>query len=409
MIPRRWLIFGLLNSLFVLSMLYRTSSAVIAPDLSRDLSLDYHDLGLLGGMFFYAFALVQLPIGAVLDRFGARRSMTGLNLLAAVGAIVFALAGGLTGGLIGRAMLGLGMAANLMGGFVIIARWFEPGRFATLTGLYIGLGTVGSLLSASPLALAAQWFGWRSVFVVLGLLTAALAVGLWVWVSDYPPGQEPSRADRAGQSGNWANFKLLMASRDYWAISLAAFARYGAYAAIQALWVGPFLIERLSLDPVTAGNLLLGLNIGFVVGAPLGGVVSDRWLNSRKRTVGVSLLGLAAIIFGLSVWPQAGPLALLGALLFGMGMAGAFGNVIYAQIKEIMPEGMSGLALTGINFFAMLGAGVFMHGLGGVLTWLSEGAGGTDYRTAFQICAAAVGLGLLIYLLSRDTKPREQG
>jgi len=87
---RKWLIFAVCSSLFLMSLFYRASSAIIAPQLMKDLKLTHEDLGLLGAAFFYTFALVQFPLGPVLDRLGPRITMAGLNLLATLGAIVFA-------------------------------------------------------------------------------------------------------------------------------------------------------------------------------------------------------------------------------------------------------------------------------------------------------------------------------
>ncbi len=405
----RWTIFGLCTSLFVMSMLFRASSAVIAPDLSRDLGLDYHDLGLLGGVFFYAFALVQLPMGPILDRLGGRLTMSMLNLVGGLGAIVFAQAEGLTGGLIGRALLGIGMSANLMGGLWIFSRWFEPNRFATMIGSTMAVGTLGAMLAATPLALLVQWLTWRGAFLLLGGITLFLAAGLWLWVRDEPPADKA--AGRAVEADAipmpvLSSVKHLFASRDYWAISLTAFMRYGAYASIQALWAGPFLIVHLGLDPVAAGNVLLALNTGFIVGAPVGGVLSDRWLGSRKRAVQLGLAVIMLAVLALAVWPQSGARPVLAAVFFALGFFASFANIIYAQIKENMPREMAGTAMTGVNFFTMMGAGVFVHGLGGVLSrWADPATGQASYSTAFLVCFGALALAMIVYSTTRDSRP----
>jgi MFS family permease len=150
-----------------MSQFYRVSSAIIAPDLSRDLGLNSQELGLLGAIFFYVFALFQPPLGLLLDRIGARISMVLLNCIAILGAIIFAHAGSLPGGVIGRGLLGLGMSANLMGTFKLFTNWFELGKFATITGLLLSMGALGTLAATSPLALLVQALGWRGAFYAL--------------------------------------------------------------------------------------------------------------------------------------------------------------------------------------------------------------------------------------------------
>jgi MFS family permease len=137
MFVERWAIFGICVSLFLMSMFYGASAPIIAPDLINDLILNSQDLVLLGAVFFYSFALIQPVIGISLDRFGARLTMIVLNFIAVAGALIFAHAGGLLGGIVGRSLLGLGMAAKLMGPLTLFTKWFEPKIFASITGLLI--------------------------------------------------------------------------------------------------------------------------------------------------------------------------------------------------------------------------------------------------------------------------------
>ena len=112
---RRWMIFALASCLFLLSQFYRSSIAVITPELTADTRINTGELSLISAGFFYAFALAQIPIGIYLDRFGARITMTILTMVAALGALVFAWADSFSGLMAGRLLLGIGMACNLMG------------------------------------------------------------------------------------------------------------------------------------------------------------------------------------------------------------------------------------------------------------------------------------------------------
>ena len=132
---RAWLIFLLCALHLFISQLYRTTNAVLAPWLIVDLRLDTEGLGLLSAGFFYAFSLTQIPISLFLDRLGAKRLMIGLSFLGMAGAVLFSLAQGLGMGLVGRLLLGVGMACNLMGPLKLLTEWFPPSRFATVSGL----------------------------------------------------------------------------------------------------------------------------------------------------------------------------------------------------------------------------------------------------------------------------------
>lgn len=159
-LKRGWVIFGTCAVLYVLSQFHRVSLAIISPDLQRDLGLSPHSLGLLTALFFYAFALTQLPLGPCLDRIGERRTMAFLTMMGSLGTLIFSWAKGLEGAALGRALLGVGMAANLMGSMKLFTTWFSPKEFATLSGSMIALGTLGNMAAATPLALMVQALGW---------------------------------------------------------------------------------------------------------------------------------------------------------------------------------------------------------------------------------------------------------
>ncbi|MGD2024180.1 MAG: MFS transporter, partial [Desulfobacterales bacterium] len=186
MMSRRWIIFILATSHFFLSQFYRTSTAVIAPELIRDLSLNTEGLGLLSASFFYGFALTQIPISVLLDKVGPRWMMTVLSLMGVVGAILFSIADSLGLGLIGRVLLGIGMACNLMGTFKLLTEWFEPFVFATLSGLVVSIGTFGNMVSATPLVMLVEQMGWRHSFQLIAGINLILTLTLVGVVRDRP-------------------------------------------------------------------------------------------------------------------------------------------------------------------------------------------------------------------------------
>lgn len=144
---------------YILSMFYRTSLGVTGDELSRAMDLSAEALGTLGGMYFLVFAAAQIPLGIALDRYGPRRVNAVMLLIGAAGALVFAAAQGFGGLALGRGLIGLGCAAGLMGSLVAFARWFPPRRFSAMAGFMLAVGGLGSLISTTPLALAAEWLG----------------------------------------------------------------------------------------------------------------------------------------------------------------------------------------------------------------------------------------------------------
>src|SRR4030042_2889879 len=139
-----FLIFSILSALFFLSQFYRVSNAVIAPNLIQDLNLDAEALGILGGAFFYSFALLQIPMGPMLDRIGVRMIMAFSSWIGALGAFLFAFGTSFETALLGRILIGAGMSSMLMGSFTPFTLRYPPEQFATLVGIISSVGTLGT-------------------------------------------------------------------------------------------------------------------------------------------------------------------------------------------------------------------------------------------------------------------------
>ncbi|RPJ71134.1 MAG: MFS transporter [Desulfobacteraceae bacterium] len=403
---RAWLIFILCALHLFISQLYRATNAVLAPWLISDLSLDTQDLGLLSAGFFYAFSVSQIPIGIFLDKIGAKRIMIALSFVGMAGALMFSLAQGLAVGLAGRLLIGVGMACNLMGPLKLMTEWFTPKVFATLSGLLFAIGTLGNMVSATPLVLMAERFGWRLSFQAVIAFHLLITLALF-WVVRDRPDDRPSRADSPGGSPRedslFGRLGTLMGSRDYWIISAGTFVRYGTHAALQTLWAGPLLMEVLGFSSFQAGNILILLNFGLIIGGPLWGVVSDR-LKTPKWIIAGGLLLLALITFVLRELPPGTSQLTAGAVFLAFGIVSASGMHVYAHVKSLFPKEMAGAAMSGTNFFTMMGPAVFLQGLGIAMQMIyPEASRGPDaFGTALMICVLSQAVIGGLYLFTRS-------
>ena len=403
----RWLIFTISSSLFFLSQFYRVSNAVIAPQLLNDLLIDTRGLGLLSASFFYAFALTQIPIGLLLDKIGPRSMMTALSAMGIFGAVIFSWADSMTLGVAGRVLLGVGMACNLMGTYKLLTLWFSPKAFATLAGIVVALGTAGNMLATTPLVILVNQFGWRSSFQLIAVINFILTFLFYIIVRDRPPqGDSDFPVASMNTRQAFGNIQKLFKQKDFWIISFATFARYGIFAAFQALWAGPYLMEVMGYSALTTGNLILLLNVGMISGAPCWGILSDRLFNTRKWVIIAGSIAIVLTIIILAIIPLGTPLSLVSLLFFCFGFFNATGLLMYPHIKELMPLEMSGTAMTGINFFTMIGPAVFLQGLGILMQTLHPEAsrGPEAFNAAFMVCIISLLLVLVLYFFTRERK-----
>jgi len=407
---RRWIIFLLATSHFFLSQFYRTSSAVIATQLIQDLALDTEGLGLLSASFFYGFAATQIPIGLLLDKVGPRKLMTILSLLGILGAFIFSAADSLAMGLIGRILLGIGMACNLMGTFKLLTHWFGPLVFATLSGVVVSIGTLGNIVATTPLVMLVEHMGWRQSFQLIAGINLVLTLTLFFVVRDRPAPSSGGPSDRESSISikqAFTNLTMLWKERDYWIISLATFVRYGTFAAFQALWAGPFLMEAMGYSAVKTGNLILLMTVGIITGSPFWGALSDRVFRARKWIIVFCLAGVAASALFLMLIPPEAGLVVVAFLFFAFGFFSSAGILMYPHIKDRMPIQMAGAAMTGINFFNMMGPALFLQGIGILMQTLHPEAsrGPAAFDSAFLVCMVSLVAAAALYSFTTDKIP----
>jgi predicted MFS family arabinose efflux permease len=400
---RRWTIFVVGSLGFALSMFCRVSTAIISPDLAHELSLSSAQLGQLSAAFFYAFAANQIPLGLALDRFGARRVMGALGVLAGIGAVLFAAGHSFESLLLARVLMGIGLSGNLMVVLALLVAWFPVDRFAFMGGLVISIGTLGNMLAASPLALLAQTLGWRGTFFAFAIINSILAVAFVLVVRDRPPGAEVPEPKSAAKLFKGAG--KLMGMYPFWAIAFSNFFRYGYVAALQGLWAGPFLIYGLGFSPITAGNILLALGVGYMFGLPLCGRISDRLLRSRKKVVLPTFIGFFLIVASIRFWNESASFVLAWFTFFGMGFMAAPGQIMYAHIKELLPADMTAQALTMTNVFPALGAAAITHALGFLIgadpTSLTRPA---DFYPLWYVGGIGLAVTIILYSMVPDSQ-----
>jgi predicted MFS family arabinose efflux permease len=395
---------------YVASHFFRASNVTIGLDLMRDLDIGPEALGGLTGAFFFGFAATQIPCGFFFDRYGPRRTVVGMLMLATIGGIVFTLAPTWPVLLTGRVLMGAGFGVMLIGSMVVISRWFPLDRFSTLTAMVLSIGLLGNLLATTPLAWATEAFGWRLVFGAAVLFTALATVAVWLIVRDAPPGH-PFLARTPERPGQMLQGLLEILRNPLLRPILAMnFCNYACTFTVQGLWGGPFLREVHGLSAIEAGNVLLLAVVAYQVGMLTFGPL-DRLLDTRKWIAigGSSMMVLLLATLALASRP---PVWVPVAAILAIGFFSASSTMVMTHARGIFPDRLIGRGISTLNTAVMLGVAV-MQTLSGLMIGafepLADGARTeTAYRAMFGLLTVVLIVALAIYTRSKDVKPSDQ-
>ena len=369
-----------LIAMYMISQFLRNSIGVIAPDLASELALSAVEIGLLSSSFFFAFAAVQLPLGVAIDRFGPKTCLLVCAAITVVGAVGFATATSPTALIVARVLLGIGSCASFMAPLAIYARRFPPQRFATLTGLQLGIGSIGTLLATAPLAFATATIGWRGTFAAVGIIACAAGVLIWLVVTDRPDtAAEAPHADSLADS--IAGVRDVFRAPSVGRLFIIHLAGYASFAMVVGLWGGPYLTHIYGYDLQARGDLLFVAAVTQIVGSLIWGPM-DRVFGSHKAPVlvGAGLSGIALAV--LAVAGTLGP-ALLFVWFAAFGFVCAYSPVMVAHGKSLFPPHLVGRGMTVLNVGTI--GGVFLaQTLSGVVIELFPAQGGAYPLAAYQ-------------------------
>jgi MFS family permease len=396
--PSRITLFVSFVGAYFLSQFFRSTNAVIAPNLAREFALSASQLGLMTGLFFAAFAATQLPLGRALDRYGPRLVTPILMLAAVAGSLVFGTAHGFPDLAMGRILIGTGMAGVLMGALKAFRQWYPGAEYPAVSGLFVGIGAAGALAAATPLAALTATVGWRPVFVAASGITVLAALGVFAGARDAPAGAAPRGGAQPPPAVPGARGALatLLTVNALWRMGTMHLFVAGTQFAVQGLWGGPYLYDVGRLSPIAVGNVLLLLSGGLAVGCTASGWAVRRY--GLVRTVTAAMLVFAATHGVLALRP---PLPLICAAYLAFGMSAGFGVMLLAHAGLVFPTHLGGQAMTFVNLMGIGGTFLFQWGIGLILTAYGADGGGhyppSAYTTAFLLTGAGTAAAAVWY------------
>jgi len=392
--------------------------AVVAPDLTEAFGIGGTALGILGSAYFYTYAIMQLPSGLLSDSLGPRKAVTIFMLIASSGVILFALSSNLLVAIIGRTLVGLGAGVLLIPALKILTSWFVGEEFVIAAGILMAVGGVGWLLAATPLAVLSIWLGWRMAFMAMAFVSLMLAVLTYIIVRDrpehlgFPPVNELESDKRSSGSQGvkinlWQGMKMVLSNKYFWPIAVWFFFTNGILFSFGGLWGGPYLMHTYELNKTQAGNILMMIALGTIVGGPLLSFTSEKLLHARKPVLAGSSIILVFIWVVLVSFTHGLSILILHLLFLFIGLFTSGVVVVALTVaKELFPREIAGTSTGTANLFPFLGGAFFQLLVGTTLDKIGRVGSVypvSAYRLAFALYLVAAIIALTSVWFMKET------
>ncbi len=411
----RWAIFAVLAAAYFLVYFHRLSLSVVADALVSEFTTSAGVIGLLGSVYFYCYAVMQLPAGLLADSIGPRKTVTFFLMIAAFGSMLFGFSPDIETAFIGRILVGFGAAMVFIPTMKILSQWFRPQEFAFMAGILNAVGGIGVMAATWLLAVMTMRLGWRVSFEIIGAVTFVVVLANWLIVRDRPGniGLPPLISETGATTAADPKISLtegirqVLSNRYFWPVALWFFLDCGIFFGFGALWSGPYLMQVYGFSREEAGALLSMIAWGMIIGSPLLGAASDKWLKSRKKPFILCAAGLVAVLLTLYLHNEFSKPALYLIFFIFSVCSSAIVVIGFTTTKELFPVAIAGTSVGMVNLFPFLGGAVYMPLLGRILDThaKTESVAYTveGYSTMLMFLLVSAGAAMVCALLMQET------
>ena len=379
---------------FFISTLLRSITATLTPVLSTEFDLTAGNLGLLAGGYFLGFSLMQIPAGLLLDKYGPKKVVAYLLLIALISTVSFAFAKSFTGLLISRFFIGVGVAACLMGPLTGYRVWFEEKYQQRANSWMLMVASFGFVISTLPVQILLPIIGWRLIFLLISILILISIILIFIFIPTWDNNVEPQTNYKVGHlSDVWKN-------KFFISLMPLAFFNYGGVQAMQTLWAGPWMLNVTGYSPLDSATGLFWINITMLFAFMAWGYILP-----KLTSFGIDSIKIIKFALPLSY------LVLFFIIIMGH-KAGATMFTIYILSSIVLsltqpavalsfPQNLAGKSLTSFNVFIHSGTFFVQWGIGLLIDLFgSMGLNTlTSYRFSFSVFLILCVLSYIFFLV----------
>ena len=392
-LPRRMavVVFLAFALAYFFSALVRAITATLSPTLTTEFSLSAQDLGLLAGGYFLGFSLTQLPLGRWLDQHGPKKVILAFLSFAVLGCLAFSWADSFHGLLAARVLCGMGVSACLMAPLTGYRRWFDASTQLRTNSWMLMTGSLGMLAATLPVQWLMPIWGWRALFVMLGVMIAIAMLLIALLVPVWKTGTQTAAAAQTPPDDD-GSYREIWRSAYFWRMTPIGFFSYGGMVAIQTLWAGPWMTQVAGWTAAEAASGLFLINLAMLVTFWVWGLITP---GLARRGIPVERLiawglPLSFGVIAVLVWmgPSVGAGAAVGVAL--LCVTSTFVALAQPAVGMAFPSHLAGRALSAYNLVIFAGIFVVQWGIG-LLVDAGRGLGLANTQ-AYQVALACFGL-----------------
>ena len=392
---KAWVVWGLSCIFYFYECLLQVSPSVMSNEIMHDFNVTGHTLGILSGIYFYAYAAMQLPCGVLMDYLGPRRLLTLATLMCALSTIAFGLTTNFNMACVARLLMGLGSAFAAVGTMKLSVNWFSSNKFAFLTGLMVTIGMLGAIGGETPLALLVDTYGWRNSMIIMGCIGLLIAILIITIISDSPTRGSENKTHRSHIEHEpiITSLMAVLKNSQIWLIALYGGLMYMATPVFCGLWGVPFLMFKMHVTKAIAANYISLVFVGWAIASPFWGEFSNR-IGRRKPPMYIGCV-MGLILSFLFIFAPIHSSILIQVLLFGFGIFSAGFLPAFALVKEHCQKHYVATGLSFMNMVNMIGIAMVQPAIGYILDARWEGALTNHHVRIYPLSAYCIALALL--------------
>ncbi len=367
-----WPIFLIASLFFLYEFVIQISPNVMSNELMQSFDMDAVGLGFISGAYYITYTFMQIPVGLLYDRFGARKLLALACFLCALGALLFGITENMVNAAVGRMLMGAGSAFAFTGCLFLVHRWFPPRYFALMAGILMIMSAAGSILGETPLAAAVANYGWRDTLTAIAIIGFLLTVVVYLMIKDKPATSMQDTSETLPRPGEMQRLMEVVKNKQNWIIATYAFTSWAPVLIIPA-FIGVLFIETAcGVSRTSATNAISIAWIGIGIGSPVLGWLSDLTQRRNKLLVWSSVLGLLASCIIL-YFPHI-RYEWICFWLFIFGVAAGAQSLTFAVVKDNNPQHQVGTAMGFNNVLVVCGGIIFQPLVGYLLRIFWDGA-----------------------------------